>query len=60
MASRFWLAGRRRLPQKDGVYLSSGPILSVPKNYDDSATPPAAMLLMLCVYVCFTFLDTSS
>ncbi|RVD67188.1 hypothetical protein EN751_38115, partial [Mesorhizobium sp. M4A.F.Ca.ET.029.04.2.1] len=37
-----------------------GPTLSIPKNQDDSATPPAAMLLMLCVYVCFTFLDTSS
>ncbi|MET3519934.1 drug/metabolite transporter (DMT)-like permease [Mesorhizobium abyssinicae] len=34
--------------------------MSSPKNQDDSATPPAAMLLMLCVYVCFTFLDTSS
>ncbi|TGT73435.1 DMT family transporter [Mesorhizobium sp. M2E.F.Ca.ET.166.01.1.1] len=34
--------------------------MNIPKTNDDSATPPAAMLLMLCVYVCFTFLDTSS
>ncbi|MEW6634079.1 MAG: EamA/RhaT family transporter, partial [Pseudomonadota bacterium] len=34
--------------------------MTVSRTQDESATPPAAMLLMLCVYVCFTFLDTSS
>jgi len=45
---------------KVGVYLFLGLTLNTSRTQDDSATPPAAMLLMLCVYVCFTFLDTSS
>ncbi len=40
--------------------LTTGPTLNTPERQDESATPPAAILCMLLVYVCFTFLDTSS
>ncbi|TIX44475.1 MAG: EamA/RhaT family transporter, partial [Mesorhizobium sp.] len=34
--------------------------MSALPRQDESATPPAAILCMLSVYVFFTFLDTSS